>query len=312
MATNVRRPRYKLFSDAIHGTIELHPLSARIIDTVEFQRLRRLKQLGGAYSVFPAAGHNRFEHCLGVAWLSQRFVRHLQDKQPDLGITEVEVVCVEVAGLVHDLGHGVMSHAFDSRFIPHVRGGDEKWKKWTHEWASVAMLDALFANNSSVAEEARSWGLGPDDVHFIKQLVLGGCKELPPGFVWQQAPAGKHFLYEIVSNKRSGVDVDKWDYFERDSRQLGVPIGFVSSRLLLLARVVIDLRPDGEGRTSIAFPLKVRWCWACFRNESIHSLPTPFRKRGASTKCLSRAFTCTRPRTSTASRASWRLWRWTL
>lgn len=217
--------RWKVFSDCVHGTIELHPLSARIIDTVEYQRLRRLKQLGGAYSVFPAASHNRFEHCLGVAWLAQRFVRHLREKQPALGITEVEAVCVEVAGLVHDLGHGVMSHAFDSRFIPRAREGDPVWARWTHEWASTHMLAALFANNPDVADEARAWGIGPDEVHFIQQLVLGNASEAPPGFVWTECDPSRQFLYEIVANKRSGVDVDKWDYFERDSRQLGVPIG---------------------------------------------------------------------------------------
>lgn len=109
-APSLLSARYKVFNDAVHGALELHPLSARVIDTVEFQRLRRLKQLGGAYAVFPAASHNRFEHCLGVAWMASKFVRGLRARQPELGITDAEVICVEVAGLVHDLGHGVMSH----------------------------------------------------------------------------------------------------------------------------------------------------------------------------------------------------------
>ncbi|KAG9328688.1 hypothetical protein JZ751_011464 [Albula glossodonta] len=55
----------KVFNDPIHGHIELHPLLVRIIDTLQFQRLRSIKQLGGAYYVFPGAAHNRFEHSIG-------------------------------------------------------------------------------------------------------------------------------------------------------------------------------------------------------------------------------------------------------
>ncbi|KAM9501650.1 deoxynucleoside triphosphate triphosphohydrolase SAMHD1-like [Clarias gariepinus] len=55
----------KVFNDPIHGHIELHPLLVRIIDTPQFQRLRNIKQLGGAYFVFPGASHNRFEHSIG-------------------------------------------------------------------------------------------------------------------------------------------------------------------------------------------------------------------------------------------------------
>ena len=244
--------RYKVFNDSIHGAMELHPLSARIIDTVEYQRLRRLKQLGGAYAVFPAASHNRFEHSLGVAWMAQRFVKHLGEKQPTLGITPVEELCVEVAGLVHDLGHGVMSHMFDMKFIPKMRGEGERW---SHEWASVRLLDLLWRNNPEVREEGLRWGVGPEQVHFIQQLVLGDRTDKPDDFEWRDPSPARHFLYEIVANKRSSIDVDKWDYFQRDSRQLGVAQSFDHGRLMLLARVV----EDEQGVTTIAYPVKESW-----------------------------------------------------
>ncbi len=55
----------QVFNDPIHGHIELHPLLLCFIDTPQFQRLRHIKQLGGAYLVFPGASHNRFEHSVG-------------------------------------------------------------------------------------------------------------------------------------------------------------------------------------------------------------------------------------------------------
>ena len=55
----------QVFNDPIHGHIELHPLMVKIIDTPQFQRLRHIKQLGGAYYVFMGASHNRFEHSIG-------------------------------------------------------------------------------------------------------------------------------------------------------------------------------------------------------------------------------------------------------
>ena len=55
----------KVFNDSVHGHFELHPLCVLVIDTPQFQRLRHIKQLGGAYYVFPSAAHNRFEHSLG-------------------------------------------------------------------------------------------------------------------------------------------------------------------------------------------------------------------------------------------------------
>ncbi|MCJ8731126.1 hypothetical protein PDJAM_G00195600, partial [Pangasius djambal] len=95
---------HKVFNDPIHGHIELHPLLVRIIDTPQFQRLRNIKQLGGAYFVFPGASHNRFEHSIGVGYLAGCLVKALNEKQPELGITEQDILCVQIAGLCHDLG----------------------------------------------------------------------------------------------------------------------------------------------------------------------------------------------------------------
>lgn len=96
---------YKVFNDTIHGHIEVHPLCVKIIDTPQFQRLRNIKQLGGCYHVFPGASHNRFEHCIGTCHLAGKLVRSLQKRQPELEITDEDILCVRIAGLCHDLGN---------------------------------------------------------------------------------------------------------------------------------------------------------------------------------------------------------------
>uniref|UniRef100_A0A3B3QSE1 HD domain-containing protein n=1 Tax=Paramormyrops kingsleyae TaxID=1676925 RepID=A0A3B3QSE1_9TELE len=94
----------QVFNDSIHGHIWLHPLLVRIINTLQFNRLRNLKQLGGTYFVYPGASHNRFEHSIGVAHLAGRLVRALRKQQPELGISPRDELCVQIAGLCHDLG----------------------------------------------------------------------------------------------------------------------------------------------------------------------------------------------------------------
>ncbi|XP_051742784.1 deoxynucleoside triphosphate triphosphohydrolase SAMHD1-like [Ctenopharyngodon idella] len=120
----------KVVNDSVHGHIELHPLLVKIIDTPQFQRLRDIKQLGAGYWVFPGASHNRFEHSIGVAHLAGCLVKSLQEKQPKLHIDNRDVLCVQIAGLCHDLGHGPFSHLFDKKFIPAVKpvDSDSEWK----------------------------------------------------------------------------------------------------------------------------------------------------------------------------------------
>ncbi|KAI5625235.1 deoxynucleoside triphosphate triphosphohydrolase SAMHD1 isoform X1 [Silurus asotus] len=195
---------YKVFNDPVHGHIELHPLLVKIIDTPQFQRLRYIKQLGGAYYVFPGASHNRFEHSIGVAHLAGCLIKTLKEKQPELGITKQDVLCVQIAGLCHDLGHGPFSHLFDGMFIPRIRP-DCQWK---HEDASVKMFEHLVEKNN-LQPVMEKYGVFKKDLIFITEQIAG------PKDKYEGRPEDQSFLYEIVANKRTGIDVDKWDYFAR-------------------------------------------------------------------------------------------------
>ncbi|CAL8367965.1 unnamed protein product [Lota lota] len=232
----------KVFNDPIHGHIEIHPLLVKIIDTPQFQRLRNLKQLGGAYFVFPGASHNRFEHSIGVGHLAGRLVQSLNERQPELQIDDRDILCVQIAGLCHDLGHGPFSHMFDGMFIPKARPGF----KWKHETASLAMFDYLVDDND-LKRVMKDHGLVlPEDLNFIKEQIGGPQDSIDSpsgGWPYKGRPEEKSFLYEIVANKRNGIDVDKWDYFARDCHHLGIKNNFDYHRFLKFARVC---EVDGE------------------------------------------------------------------
>lgn len=229
--------RTKIFNDPIHGHMEIHPPCVAIIDTPQFQRLRHIKQICGSYYVYSGCSHNRFEHSIGVCYLAGQLTAALQRRQPELEIDDKDILCLEIAGLCHDLGHGPFSHLFEGKFIPEVIGEN---RTWTHEEASIAMFDYMYAKNESVKDEFTKFGLGDNDRKFIKELIAQNEQTQRPE---------KRFLYDIVANKTSGIDVDKWDYFARDCHMLGIKSNFDHMRLMSSARVI----KTGSGDQHICF-----------------------------------------------------------
>uniref|UniRef100_A0A7S4P530 HD domain-containing protein n=1 Tax=Paramoeba aestuarina TaxID=180227 RepID=A0A7S4P530_9EUKA len=207
-----------IINDIIHGYIELPRQLLQIVDTPQFQRLRELHQLGCTYMVFPGGRHSRFEHCVGVGYLAGRMLRGIQERQPELEVTEREVQLVQVAGLCHDLGHGPFSHAFESW----VRNIPEK-RDFHHEDMSVKVFKYMIDDNAIDFLEK-------EDINFVCELISG----TPTG-----ARKEKRFLYDIVANSRNSVDVDKFDYLSRDAYHLKIA-GFDPARLLLNCRVIDD------------------------------------------------------------------------
>ncbi|XP_049326802.1 deoxynucleoside triphosphate triphosphohydrolase SAMHD1-like [Astyanax mexicanus] len=247
---------WKVFYDSVHGHIALDPLLVKIIDTPQFQRLRNIKQLGGDYFVFPGASHNRFEHSIGVAHLAGKLVQNLRTDK-SLDITDTDELCVKIAGLCHDLGHGPFSHVFEG-FMKELNPKSN----WKHEEMSVRMFDYLIEENGIGEVMRNEYKFKSKDFQFIKELIYGPN---PPnsknpedshsaqdpqeslqflGCITQWAYKGrtreKSYLYQIVNNQTTGIDVDKMDYFSRDCHHLGIKCNFSHERYLVFARVCID------------------------------------------------------------------------
>ena len=104
--------RHKIIIDPVHGDIGLSKLETELIDTPTFQRLRRIKQLGFAYTVYPNARHSRFEHSLGVMHIMGRILESLRSKDND-AISDEHVRKLRIAALLHDIGHYPYSHLME-------------------------------------------------------------------------------------------------------------------------------------------------------------------------------------------------------
>uniref|UniRef100_A0A453DNF1 HD domain-containing protein n=1 Tax=Aegilops tauschii subsp. strangulata TaxID=200361 RepID=A0A453DNF1_AEGTS len=162
------------------------------------------------YLVFPGAVHTRFEHSLGVYRLAGEAMNNLQKYQGnELGIDRIDVQTVKLAGLLHDIGHGPFSHLFEHEFLPRVNPGST----WSHEHMSALLLDSIVDKHSIDIE--------PDYLKVIKEMIVASSDVSTAEGVKE-----KRFLYDIVANGRNGIDVDKFDYIDRDCRACGIGSNF--------------------------------------------------------------------------------------
>lgn len=216
--------------DTIYGHVTLPDELTHIIDTVPFQRLRYIKQLGLVHYLYPGAQHTRFEHSLGVAYLCYNLMTKLQLKQPELNITNRDVLLISIAGLIHDIGHACFSHFFDDKLMEntHILPKDHiNYELRIHESRSEYIFENIVKeNNLSYTDEE------------IK-LICSYVNPKKHGINKDTVISNK-FRYEIVSNYISGFDCDKLDYLVRDSYYLGNTINLNVLSLLDNAIIIND------------------------------------------------------------------------
>ena len=202
----------KVLKDPVHSYIHIHyEVIWNCLDSKEFQRLRRIRQLGGDFQVYPTAEHSRFSHSLGVYEIVRRMVTEIKSLCVEL--TEYEKVCVMLAGLLHDVGHGPFSHAFE-----HVTNH-------SHEEYTAKII------------------LGNTELNAILRDV---SEKLPQDIVSIiQHTHENDILNQIVSGQ---LDADRMDYLLRDSYFTATSYGqFDLERILRTMRV----RKTAEGRKVI-------------------------------------------------------------
>ena len=184
----------RIYRDPVHNIIRLRTdtdegrLMVRLIDSYEFQRLRRIKQLGLALYTYQGAEHSRFAHSLGVLHLMTRVLDRLGE---DYRIDEEDRAAARAAALLHDIGHGSFSHVM------------EKVLGFHHEAWTVR---AVVSQETEAGQELRRFS--PDLPRKVAAMIEGDFRP--------------SFLAQLVSSQ---LDVDRMDYLLRDSLMTGAKYG---------------------------------------------------------------------------------------
>jgi HD superfamily phosphohydrolase len=197
----------RIYRDPLHNIIRLRTDSAegrlmvQLVDSFEFQRLRRIKQLGLALYTYQGAEHSRFAHSLGVLHLMTRVLNRLQETHE---ICEADRTAARAAALLHDIGHGPFSHVM------------EKVLGFHHEDLTVA---AVLSDETEVGRILREYDARLPER--VAALIKGNFK-----------PA---FLAQLVSSQ---LDVDRMDYLLRDSLMTGAKYGIYDLEWIIKALAV--------------------------------------------------------------------------
>jgi hypothetical protein len=195
--------------DSVHGVIQISQLANLITQHKIFQRLNSICQLGSLQFILPHANHTRYVHSIGTAYLARKFATALSEKYSS--ITPVEVLCVEIAGLCHDIGHGPFSHLFDKVLA------DTKCENSHHEMRSI-ILTKYIINEILSKNVPESSLLTKDYLELILYFI--DTEKYSEIFGTDHLPSYTKGLEQIVNNAFTLVDVDKLDYIERDKRAL--------------------------------------------------------------------------------------------
>ncbi len=194
----------KVFRDPLYGNIQVeYQIIIDLINTLEMQRLRRIRQLSGVSLVFHTAEHSRFSHSLGTYEMARRVLA--LNNNINTALSNYEHILLLTSALLHDLGHGPFSHAFENVFsIP-------------HETMSIKLINS----NTEVNKVLSSY-----DKNLIKDI--------------SEVLSYKSKYKVVTSLVSSQIDVDRMDYLSRDAYFTGAKYGFIDYERIIKAMNVVN------------------------------------------------------------------------
>ncbi len=195
--------RTKVFSDPLYGYISVdYKIISDLIDSKEVQRLRRIRQLSGVCMVFQTAEHSRFTHSLGAYQMANLVCQNVEGMDE---ITEYEKLVFLCSALLHDIGHGPYSHAFE-----HTMEAD-------HEEMTVKIIldksttvNKVLSISETLAEDVAS--------------VISHSSKFP-------------LIESLISSQ---LDVDRMDYLSRDAYFTGAEYGYIDYLRILRSMKIVN------------------------------------------------------------------------
>lgn len=195
--------RTKVFRDPLYGYITVeYKIIADLIDSKEVQRLRRIRQLSGVSMVFQTAEHSRFTHSLGAYHMANLVLQNVEGIEV---LNEYEKIVFLISALLHDIGHGPYSHAFE-----HVM-------ETSHEDMTVGIIKSPLTDVNK---------------------ILSICDTLATDVASVISHDGKFLLLEALVS--SQLDVDRMDYLSRDAYMTGAAYGHIDFFRILRSMKIVD------------------------------------------------------------------------
>jgi HD superfamily phosphohydrolase len=239
----------KTFTDPSVGPIELFEWEIILVDSPLLQRLRGIRHLGMAHTVYPGATHDRLSHSLGVVEVTERMICALRknaeyhrkfgsDADPNVSLpTEEDRFALRLAALLHDIGHGPFSHATEPLMEAAAETDFDATRATlrtafpgaAHIKPSEALAVLIVLSNAlqSVFEHPRfslPYQCKDEIASIVSARILGSRKDV-----------GADYIAGVICG---AIDADKLDYMARDSYFTGLPIGLDVSRLVNKLEVV--------------------------------------------------------------------------
>lgn len=215
----------KVIFDNIHGYITLNRVETRILETLYYQRLRWIRQLGFSFYIFPGATHTRHAHALGVSHVMDRILRSLglatsEEKMFDPKARDEKTTfhrMMRLAAMLHDIGTFPFSHSVEMAYINHWRHqlhiGKPKYTANHEVLGSHIILNTDF--DGGITRILKDEGIDPVE---LSQIIAGKSQNL-------------------LANQlmHADVDADRMDYLIRDANHTGVKIGLFDLDFLIRA-----------------------------------------------------------------------------
>ncbi len=218
----------KTMQIAVSGSVLVTEAEREIIDTPDYQRLRRIRQLGLAYLVYPTALHTRFDHSLGTLHMADRMMSAIRENAKvspeERLISDEQVALTRIYALVHDITHIAFGHTIEDE-LGLFKRHDENLDRTNHFLGASSDIGQIVQKHFGEEFHKRlldiySWDENPDTRSF---------------------PADEAFIHDIVSNT---VCADLLDYLQRDNYfcNLGVSLAYHFMKYLYLSKDNKDQR----------------------------------------------------------------------